>query len=154
MYGVPEIVLRCGDGTTKVEPSVGDGNCAIHSVVGECTQQGFFHKNASAFLRDAFGPTCATFRARLNDNVLFQELKEVLWLELLKPIAVTVAGFAMEAPAQHNESSIVWLEIMKDPTLEQACVNAALDDPDHEYLTSSIPQPKEKVSQGPFKGFP
>ena len=38
--GVPETVPRCGDAIAKVERTDGDGNCAIHSVVGEYTARG------------------------------------------------------------------------------------------------------------------
>ena len=88
--GVPEIVARCGDGSVKVEFTVGDGNCAIRSVVGEHTPNVYFHRNASGFVCNTFGPTFATFTARLKDSVLLEELKQVLWLELVKPRAAAV----------------------------------------------------------------
>ncbi len=125
--GVPEAVTRCGDGTAKLELTKGDGNCAIHSVFGKYTWNGFFHQNASDFLYKTFGPTVATFTARLKDSVLLEELKQVLWLELVRARAVAVAENSAAFGGPQTESDMIWQEIMKDHALETACVNAALE---------------------------
>ena len=80
--GVPEAVPRCGDGSAYVEPTAGDGKCAIHSVAGQRTGNEFFHHNASEFVRNALGTDAAVFCERLDGHNLLGELKETLWKEL------------------------------------------------------------------------
>ena len=87
--GVPEEVSRSVNGLAKNELTVGDGKCAIHSVFGQFTIRGWLLHNAGAFLARTCGATFETFSDRIKDRELLAELQETLWLELVKPRAVS-----------------------------------------------------------------
>ena len=103
---------------------MGDGACAIHSVFGERTEGGYYHARAREFMRRRFGETAEFFKNRLNDGDLARELEHTLWLELVKPMAVNGTKPAEAAVNASNESRLVWREIVRNQSLQQACKQA------------------------------
>ena len=125
--GAPASIPRISPDAIRVERTVGDGGCAIHSVFGTSTPRGYFHARARDFIRDCFGVTSESFRTRLNDGDLARELEQVLWVELVKPMAIIEAGLSEDAVDVSHESRFVWQEIVRHQHLRASCVDAAVE---------------------------
>ena len=125
--GAPDSIPRILPEAIQLEHTVGDGGCAIHSVFGRPSRRGYFKARARDFIRECFGVTCESFRTRLNDVNLGRELEQVLWVELVKPMAIKYAGLPGDAVDVQNESRIVWQEVVRDQPLLASCVHAAME---------------------------
>jgi hypothetical protein len=125
--GAPDSIPRISPEAIRLERTVGDGGCAIHSVFGTSSPRGYFHARARDFIRECFGETSQGFRTRLNDVQLGRELEQVLWVELVKPMAINDAGLSGDDVDVQHESRIVWQEVARDQPLLASCVDAAVE---------------------------
>ena len=88
LFGIPDTVpakvRELTDNSYQVLATAGDGGCAIQSVYGDNTISGLFKQNARNFLKDSFGETAWDLQCRVNDPAVVQELRGVLWNDLVK----------------------------------------------------------------------
>ena len=84
--GAPDIIQNLHGTSREIRSTKGDGACAIHSVFGDDVSGEFVKANARAFLLEEFGDSAEIFSSRLQDPALFQNVQDVLWKGLLKPL--------------------------------------------------------------------
>ena len=78
---------------------------------------------ARTFLRDTFGPTAGAFASRLNDATLLQDIKNVLWQDLLKPYGAQTAGVPIAADKLLPDGHMVWKQVAHwRPDVAERCV--------------------------------
>ena len=86
------------------------GACAIHSIFGDDVSGEFVKANARAFLLEEFGDSAEIFSSRLQDPALFQNVQDVLWKGLLKPLR---GGIDNERVAeQEEEGKMIWDQLL------------------------------------------
>ena len=79
-------------------------------------------KGARRFLRNTFGPTADVFAARLDDSAFQNDIKNVLWADLLKPHALVAAGLTDDRLVLRPEGEMVWSHLTHN--LVQHCLEA------------------------------
>ena len=72
--GAPEIVRNLEGKHYKIDPTVGDGACAIHSAFGNLTYRGVFKQNARAFL-----PTRGVQQQKICDAIQMTMHSFAMW---------------------------------------------------------------------------
>ena len=127
---VPSKVRELANNSYKVLPTAGDGGCAIHSVYGDYTSFGLFKQNARSFLKDLLGETAGDLQRRVNDPTVMQELRGVLWNDLVKRSAGHSRGMRGTKFEECPESEMVWKELNKTPGLAQRCVDTLIHQED------------------------
>ena len=119
---LPASVRRLHDRIGILEKTCGDGACGIHAVFGKVQQGEYRKNNARSFLRNAFGATAEVFAAKLDDAASLDEIKNVLWADLVKPHALEAAGLTNEQLVLRPEGGMVWSHLTHD--LVQECIQA------------------------------
>ena len=105
---VPVEVKQLHGRIIKVEDTMGDGACAVHSVFGEKQGVQFCKPAARGFLRRCFGPTSMTFEAHIGNDDILKELRHVLWQELVKPCALHEAQITNSRYIAKKEGELIF----------------------------------------------
>ena len=121
-------VPRCAAHLMQTERTVGDGACAVHSMFGVPTRDGYAHWRPRAFIREAFGPTWDDFVVQLGDQRLLQGMESMLLLECIKPMAYDDLGLSMAGDRVGLEARLNWAAVRGHPDVFEACRNAASDE--------------------------
>ena len=86
----------------RSQNTLGDSKCSIHSVFGEKKGGTYEKKNARQFLRDLLGESAADFSLKLADCERLEELKSILWKDLVKPCAKREAGLGADVEPEQE----------------------------------------------------
>ena len=123
----PESIPRFLAASARVEPTVGDGACAVHSVFGTPSQRGYAHPRPRQLIQESFEPTWRAFVARLDDDRLRDQMKNMLLLDVIKPFACKDVGVSTRSPNVNSEECKVWQEVKRNPKLLETCHGIALE---------------------------
>ena len=95
------------------QDTLGDSKCSIHSVFGKKEGGMYVKENALGYLRDLLGPSAADFSLKLADRERLEELKSILWKDLVKPCAKRKAGLGADVEPEQEGCvpTVVYYEI-------------------------------------------
>ena len=96
----------------RLHTTAGGGACAIHSVFGNLTAQGYFKQNARNFVLQTFTTSPTTFKTRLNHLPTLLDLSRVLWQDLVKPCAAQHAGLESRDLTIRHEGILIRAEVI------------------------------------------
>ena len=124
----PETIPRFLAKSARVELTLGDGACAVHSVFGTSSHCGYAHPSPRQFIQESFETTWQAFVATLDDNRLCGQMRDMLLLDFVKPFACKHVGTSTDLPNMSSEGCKVWQEVNRNPKVLETCVEIALEE--------------------------